>query len=1138
EGTAADDTILVDGTTVSINGVAFDYANVASAEIDSLAGNDDIYVTVSDVAISIDGGVPTGSTPSDHLTVDVLGAPTNFEPGPLNDEGVVKATGYEYVSFDNIEGLTIIGAGPAIINGTNGDDMITVIARDASTHVGADGIQDFTSTVNAGLEILWLDAAAATVNALSGNDDIDIVATAPNDADWNVAVTVNGGYGQDDTSVKTLFEHDVIYTPDTINSGLLTIDDTAPSTVQLNDMEEFYYGAQGGDVDLSVEATVAGDLIKYTALTEASGTVQVNNLLAMKFNGMSADGSFTVDGLGGNDTLVYNGTSADDEFDVAATTGAISLSVDGADYVTVEQTGVEDIIIRGQDGDDTFTLNGPTGYATVKLDGGLPSASDLAIINGTDADEDIIIDVGSGIVVGTGDLVLLTSVEHVNVNAGNGADDVLVTKLYDSAGGGITEVGVDLGDGDDSIVVENLVGSTVRVVGVATGDGDDDIAINGTNNNDSIAAEVSDGRIVVSGLAATVVISESASDSDMLTIYGFAGDDSIVANNGVEGLIDVTINGGAGADYIFGNGTLNGDAGDDRIEIGLGASVVNGGTGCNVVISQGNVNFTLSNTNLVGSGTATLTNIQQAELDGCLGNNTFDIGAFTGDVTITGGGGSDTVDFSESDSGVNVDLDKQDIFQSVNTNGLHVMFTDLIANIIGSEFNDTIWVSCLPMGRNVDGNGSDTVPTGDILFVDAHNRMATVDHMVGGVPVPDAGTVYVVNSGVVTFDNIPTLNTLNNTAATGFNGGVDGMLAYTTSVNYTSGGTNPGAIAVGDLNGDGYADMVVTTTGPRPRMINVLLNNGYGIMSAPTSYATPSVRRMYDIHLADVDGDGDLDIVSAGSLSRLVTVITLLNNGDGTFSAPIYSQTNVRSNLGVVASAVGNIDGDNALEVIVGNSRRIEVMDNAGGGAFVQDAVVLTGARTLRQIQMVDTDGDGIMDLMAIPNKVPSTVSILRNPGADGNWVLNSVVRVNKVPTSVAMADFNADGLYEIAVSNCSSNVFTVLASSAYTNWYIQSQPVFSELRTARSRAITAADINGDGKMDLLLASSKYRSVVTMLANGNGTFSDPQAFSTGTLGKWQPTAIAVADFNGDGGLDIAVANALTNNISILLKNPT
>ncbi len=207
---AGDDTLRVDYTSASeaiavnvpagsigdgtLETVTFANVNTEAVQVFGNEGNDAFTVTADpNIPIFIDGGDPIGSSPGDSITIVAGGDPVIAETGPENDEGGFIVGANARVSFDHIEAIGVVGAMKAYIAGTNADDDITIIARDASTHAGADGVQDFTSTVNAGPSILWIDTPQLVVDALAGDDDIVARVPRPNNANWNVQAWILGG---------------------------------------------------------------------------------------------------------------------------------------------------------------------------------------------------------------------------------------------------------------------------------------------------------------------------------------------------------------------------------------------------------------------------------------------------------------------------------------------------------------------------------------------------------------------------------------------------------------------------------------------------------------------------------------------------------------------------------------------------------------------------------------------------------------------------------------------------------------------------------------------------------------------------------------------------------------------------------
>ena len=194
-GTNSSDTINVSGAAVTVDGLTVNYTNFESLQVNGLAGSDTFNVTPSAaVSISIDGGDPVGVLPGDVLNVVTNpGDTATLYPGPTSDSGGFVVNNNQPISFVHIESLSVSGGGTPVINGTNGNDVITIIARDSSYEPAADGIQDFTVSVNSGPNLLFVNTPSLKVNALAGNDQVVLQAPAPNLAAWNVAVTVDGG---------------------------------------------------------------------------------------------------------------------------------------------------------------------------------------------------------------------------------------------------------------------------------------------------------------------------------------------------------------------------------------------------------------------------------------------------------------------------------------------------------------------------------------------------------------------------------------------------------------------------------------------------------------------------------------------------------------------------------------------------------------------------------------------------------------------------------------------------------------------------------------------------------------------------------------------------------------------------------
>jgi hypothetical protein len=449
-GSSSADTVAVSGTAVAIaTRRTVNYTGVEDLTVNGHAGSDTFNVTPSAaVAMFIDGGDPVGVLPGDLLNIIAGGGSVTFNAGPETDEGGIEVVGGAnpgVVSFDHIESFGITGSGPAVINGTNGPDAITVIARDASTHPAADGVRDFTVSVNIGPELLFINVASLTINALSGSDQVTLATPAPNNAIWDVDVTVNGGPPAADTDrliVQTpgTAAETVVYTPTASDGGTLDLTSLS-SLVTINTIEVLSYDGQGDNDNLTIVGTVDPDTIVHNPGTnDQAGSFQVNSLLALSYQNVGSGASLTANGSGGTDTLVYNGTAANDTFTIGSA-GQVNLN----SRVVLNTTGVEVLTLEGFNGDDIFTLVPAISasiYQTINLNGGGQASA-------------------------TGD--------RVNLIGTGGADNIVISGQVVSLGGvtinssGIEAIYLDAKGGDDSITYNGVSGVTENITVSSSG---------------------------------------------------------------------------------------------------------------------------------------------------------------------------------------------------------------------------------------------------------------------------------------------------------------------------------------------------------------------------------------------------------------------------------------------------------------------------------------------------------------------------------------------------------------------------------------------------------------------------------------------------------------------------------------------
>src|SRR2546426_619926 len=214
--------------------------------------------------------------------------------------------------------------------------------------------------------------------------------------------------------------------------------------------------------------------------------------------------------------------------------------------------------------------------------------------------------------------------------------------------------------------------------------------------------------------------------------------------------------------------------------------------------------------------------------------------------------------------------------------------------------------------------------------------------------------------------------------------------------------------------------------------------------------------------------------------------------------------------------AVGDFNGDGKRDLAVANynSSTVSVLLGDGNGTFQPAVTLAVGANPLA-VAVGDFNRDGKLDLV-VANSDSSTVSLLRGNG-DGTFQAAQNFATGSRPWSVAVADFNGDGRPDLAVANFGSTNVSVLLNNGAGGF--QAAVTLETLGVAPD-GIVAGDVNGDGRQDLVVANATSNTFSVLLGNGDGTFQGPRTFPAGN----GPVAVAVADFDGDGNLDLAVAN--------------
>lgn len=367
---------------------------------------------------------------------------------------------------------------------------------------------------------------------------------------------------------------------------------------------------------------------------------------------------------------------------------------------------------------------------------------------------------------------------------------------------------------------------------------------------------------------------------------------------------------------------------------------------------------------------------------------------------------------------------------------------------------------------------------------------------------------------------------------------VSGASAGNLSVAFITTGTNPDFVATADVNNDGFQDVLVAnfTDGT----LSVFRGAGDGTFNLPTTVtvgAGPVWIATGNLHQKiTTDPSTNLDIVVANQNAKSLSV--LLGNGDGTFQPPL---TVVTGNLpSAIAVADFNNDGISDLAVVNQGDNTIGIYIGNGDGTFQTPTLIATGSKPTSIIAgALNSNSNTIIDL-AITNAGENTLETFFGKG-DGTFFNGIKYATGVTPVFVASADVNGDEILDLIVAdsgtvatanNAVINSVSVFIGNGDGTFGTATAGRFDYPAGTNPTSIAIADFNGDGLPDMAVTAQGDNALAVLIGTGGGTFSPPIELPL----QNSPDSAATADFNGDGLPDVAVSNFGSNSAAIVLDS--
>ncbi|MEW5924463.1 MAG: FG-GAP-like repeat-containing protein, partial [Candidatus Zixiibacteriota bacterium] len=347
-----------------------------------------------------------------------------------------------------------------------------------------------------------------------------------------------------------------------------------------------------------------------------------------------------------------------------------------------------------------------------------------------------------------------------------------------------------------------------------------------------------------------------------------------------------------------------------------------------------------------------------------------------------------------------------------------------------------------------------------------------------------------------------------------------GTAAFGYGTNYAT-GARPFDITLADFDNDG--DLDAATCSKSYDNISIMLNSGTGTYpihnDAPVG---PYDKNPQRIHSADFNNDGYLDIVTANGGNGTMT--TYINNGSGAFPTGSWITSPLECSPYDCYPADMDKDGDFDIIYVCPLVDKVGIMYNSGYGSFSPFTTQFSLPSGYNPIgaYAADLDNDGAMDIISA-DYGGDKISVILSYGS-GNYHSPVHYTVGNGPNDIAAADFNGDGYMDLAVCNYFDNVSVLINQQDGT---FGAQTIYTAANSPT--AITAANFDQDSDIDFAIITESNDQILVFFNDGTGLFGTPSPISIGD----NPRGIFTGDLDNDGSADLITANQYGDNITVV-----